>query len=348
MRGPLGETRQDNPRPSRFGSTAYDRGVERLGTVITLGNDFQEAVGHVQLADELGYESAWVTDGIARDAFVVLTAFAAATVQIQLGTSIVTLYPRHPTVMARQALSLDEVSAGRFVLGIGTGHRSSMETQLGYRMGDPVAATREYIDILRQIFTTGTAKHRGEFWNVEWNYPLPRARELKVVLAALNPPLIELSGEIADGVVLWMASDSYVRDVVVPRVTAGRARVGKSLDGFDIIAPIPVAITDQVDKADALLRAGIARSGAQPFYRREYLNAGFQDEVAAMDAIRARGGDAAEAVSDRLADAMGKVGSKSEVRGLIQRFRAAGANLPVIRPIYEPATERTLRDSIGA
>jgi alkanesulfonate monooxygenase SsuD/methylene tetrahydromethanopterin reductase-like flavin-dependent oxidoreductase (luciferase family) len=322
--------------------------VERLGTVITLGNDFQAAVSHVQLADELGYDSAWVTDGMARDAFVVLTAFAGATEQITLGTSIVTLYPRHPTVMARQALSLDEVSGGRFVLGIGTGHRSSMETQLGYTMGDPVTATREYVDVLRQIFTTGQVKHRGEFWNVEWSYPLPRPRELKIVLAALNPPLMEPSGEIADGVVLWMASAEYVREVVVPCVTAGRARAGKPLDGFDIIAPIPVAITDEVQTAEAQLRTGIARSGAQPFYRREYLNAGFQDEVAAMDALRARGGDPAEAVSDRLADAMGKVGTQADVHAFIRRFRAAGATLPVIRPLYEPATQRTLRDSIGA
>ncbi|MBV9581123.1 MAG: LLM class flavin-dependent oxidoreductase [Chloroflexi bacterium] len=322
--------------------------MERLGTVITLGNDFQQSVGHVQLADELGYDSAWITDGVARDAFVALTAFAGATARITLGTSIVTFYPRHPTVMARQALSLDEVSGGRFVLGIGTGHRSSMETQLGYTMGDPLAATREYVDILRQVFTTGKAVHQGEFWNVDWSYPLPRARELKIVLAALNPPLIELSGEIADGVVLWMASDSYVRDVVVPRVTAGRARAGKSLDGFDIIAPIPVAVTYEVDTAEAQLRTGIARSGAQPFYRREYLNAGFNEEVAAMDALRAGGGDPSEAVSDRLADAMGKVGTPAEVRACIQRFRAAGANLPVIRPLYEADTERTLRESIGA
>jgi alkanesulfonate monooxygenase SsuD/methylene tetrahydromethanopterin reductase-like flavin-dependent oxidoreductase (luciferase family) len=144
-----------------------------------------------------------------------------------------------------------------------------------------------------------------------------------------------------------MASDSYVRDVVVPRVAAGRARVGKSMDGFDIIAPIPVAITDDLEKADAVLRTGIARSGSQPFYRREYLNAGFKDEVAAMDALRAAGKDPAGAVSDRLADAMGKVGTQADVRACIQRFRAAGANLPVLRPIYAPATERTLREAIG-
>ena len=323
-------------------------GVERLGTVINLGNDFDTALHHVKLADESGYESAWITDGVGRDAFVVLTAFAGATTRITLGTSIVTLYPRHPTVMARQALSLDEVSDGRFVLGIGTGHRSSMETQLGYQMGDALAATREYVDVLRQVFTTGTAKHTGEFWNVDWSYPLQRPRELKIVVAALNPPLMELSGEIADGVVLWMAPDSYVRDVVVPRVTAGRARAGKSLDGFDIIAPIPVAITDHVAAASAQLRTGIARSGGQPFYRREYLNAGFREEVAEMDAMRARGADPSNGVSDRLADAMGKVGTAAEVRACIERFRAAGANLPVIRPIYEADTERTLREAIAS
>jgi alkanesulfonate monooxygenase SsuD/methylene tetrahydromethanopterin reductase-like flavin-dependent oxidoreductase (luciferase family) len=168
------------------------------------------------------------------------------------------------------------------------------------------------------------------------------------MLAALNPPLMELSGEIADGVVLWMASDTYVRDVVVPRVAAGRARAGKSLDGFDIIAPIPVAITDDVQKAEAQLRTAIARSGGQPFYRREYLNAGFKEEVAEMDALRARGGDPAEAVSDRLSEAMGKVGSKEDVRACIQRFRKAGANLPVLRPLPDADTERTLREAIGA
>jgi alkanesulfonate monooxygenase SsuD/methylene tetrahydromethanopterin reductase-like flavin-dependent oxidoreductase (luciferase family) len=330
------------------GNASNNGRVERLGTVITLGNDFQAGVSNAQLADELGYESAWVTDGIGRDAFVVLTAFAGATAHIALGTSIVTFYPRHPTVMARQALALDEVSAGRFVLGIGTGHRSSMEVQLGYEMGNAVAATREYVDVLRQVFTTGKVAHRGEFWNVDWSYPLPRPRELKIMLAALNPPLMELSGEIADGVVLWMASDTYVRDVVVPRVAAGRARAGKSLDGFDIIAPIPVAITDDVHKAEAQLRTGIARSGSQPFYRREYLNAGFKEEVAEMDALRARGGDPAQAVSDRLSDAMGKVGSKEDVRAFIQRFRKAGANLPVLRPLSDADTERTLREAIGA
>ena len=322
--------------------------VERLGTVITLGNDFHTAIGHVKLADELGYESAWITDGVARDAFVVLTAFAGATSRITLGTSIVTFYPRHPTVMARQALSLDEASDGRFVLGIGTGHRNSMETQLGYQMGDALAATREYVNVLREVFTTGKASHHGEFWNVEWSYPLARPRDLKIVLAALNPPLMELSGEIADGVVLWMAPESYVHDVVAPRVAAGRARVGKSLDGFDIIAPIPVAITDDVEAAGAQLRTGIARSGGQPFYRREYLNAGFREEVAEMDELRARGADPAAGVSDRLADAMGKVGSPAEVRACIERFRAAGANLPVIRPLSESDTERTLRESISS
>ncbi len=320
--------------------------MDRLGTLILVGNDFDAALGNVRLADELGYESAWITDGMGRDAFVVLSAFAAATRRIQLGTAIVTLYPRHPTVMARQALSLDEISGGRFILGIGTGHRSSMETQLGYEMGDATVATREYIDVLRQSFTTGMVSHRGTFWNVDWSYPIPRKREPKIMLAALNPPLMEVAGEIADGVVLWMASADYVRDVVVPRVRAGRERVGKTMAGFEIVAPIPVAVTDDFEAAYKVLRTGIARSGGQPFYRREYVNAGFTAEVKNMDALRANGGDPADGVSEALADALGKVGSKGEVQAFIQRFRDAGATLPVVRPVYEPAIERTLRESL--
>src|SRR5262249_17401392 len=101
------------------------------------------------------------------------------------------------------------------------------------------------------------------------------------------------------------------------------------------------------EQAEAQLRTGIARSGSQPFYRREYLNAGFKAEVAEMDGLRAMGADPAGGVSDELSDALGKVGSRAEVHRFVQRFRDGGDNLPVIRPVYEPDTERTLTESIG-
>lgn len=305
-------------------------------------------MGWARLADELGYESAWTTDGQARDWSVVLTAFAGATRRIQLGTAIVTIYPRHPAVMARQALALDEVSGGRFILGIGMGHRNSMEGALGYRMADPIAAMRAYTDVLRQAFATGNVSHHSAFWNVEWSYPLPRKREVTVMWAALNPPLMEAAGECADGVILWLATAEYVRDVVVPRVKASRQKVGKTREGFDIVAPIPVAVTEEVEQATKELRAGIARSASQPFYRREFINAGYREEMDAMQRLREEGGDPAQAISQRLTDALGAAGSPAEVRACIQRFRDAGANLSVVRPFYERATERTLREAIGA
>src|SRR5438876_6229837 len=96
--------------------------MARLGTVLVPGPDFQTSLGHAQLADRLGYDSVWLTHNVARDAFVALTAYGCATSRISLGTGIVPIYTRHPVVMAQQALSVNDVTGGRFRLGVGVSH----------------------------------------------------------------------------------------------------------------------------------------------------------------------------------------------------------------------------------
>ncbi len=316
----------------------------RLGTVLN-PRTLQDAIDQAKLADVLGYDSIWSTDGMSRDAFVLLGACAPATTRVGLGTAIVTILPRHPSVMARSALSLNEVSGGRFRLGIGTGHRAGVENALGIEWTEPKETMREYIDLLRGLFD-GPVKHHGKRWDVEWGYPQPIPPAPSIHLAALNPPLMELAGEIADGVVLWMATPEYIRDVVVPKCLAGRQKAGKTLDGFDIIAPVPAAVTDDVPAARKVMKAELARYATIPFYRREFMNAGYRAELDSFDAVRANGGDIGEALPDRLADSLGVAGSAAEVRAFIKRFRDAGASLPLVRPIYGPDVARTLREAI--
>ena len=144
-----------------------------------------------------------------------------------------------------------------------------------------------------------------------------------------------------------MSTVEYVRDVVVPKCLAGRQKAGKTLEGFDIICPVPVAITGDVPAARKAMRTELARYATIPFYRREFLNAGYRTELDRFDAVRQNGGELGEALPDRLADALGLAGSAGEVRAFIQSFREAGANLPLVRPIYGPDIARTLREAIA-
>lgn len=315
---------------------------DRLGTVL-VPRSLDDAIEQAKLADELGYDSIWTTDGMSRDAFVLLTACAGATKNVGLGTAIVTILPRHPTVMARSALTLNEVAGGRFRLGVGSGHRQAVENTLGIEWTEPSETMREYIDLLRGFFA-GPVKHHGRRWDIEWGYPQPIPPAPSIHLAALNPPLMELAGEIADGVVLWMATPEYIRDVVVPKCRAGREKAGKTLDGFDIIAPVPCAVTDDPAAAGKIMRTELARYAGIPFYRREFLNAGYRAEIEAFERDR-QTKEPGDALPDRLANALGFVGSASEVRAFIQRFQEAGTNLPLVRPIYPPDVARTLREA---
>ena len=312
----------------------------RTGAVLLAGPDFQTSLKHVQMADELGYDSIWVTNNVAREAFVVLTAYAGATKQIGVGTDIVQIQTRHPAVMAQQALSLNDISGGRFRLGLGVSHAPNIEGAFGLQMGKPLELMREYVQILRQAFG-GSVNHQGRYYRVKWEYTMPR-KPPPLYIAALNPRMLELAGEIADGVLLWLATPEYVRDTVVPRVRAGRERAGKPLQGFEIICPVPAAITEDAAAGWQSFRTELVRYSGLPFYQQEFRNAGYGEEVDAFLRDRDKG-DPATAVATRLAQALGVVGSAAEVGALTRRFTDAGVTLPLIRPVHGAAIEATLQ-----
>ncbi|HEX6513549.1 MAG TPA: LLM class flavin-dependent oxidoreductase [Chloroflexota bacterium] len=318
--------------------------MARLGTVLPAGPDFDAALRTVQLADELEYDSVWVTNNVTREAFIVLAAYACATKRIGVGTDIVQVYTRHPVVMAQQALSLNDVSGGRFRLGLGVSHAPNIEGAYGLDMGKPLQVMRQYVDVVRQAFA-GPVDHQGERYRVKWEYTMPR-KPPPIYVAALNPRMLELAGEIADGVLLWLPTPEYVRDTVMPRVKTGREKAGKPLAGFAVIAPVPAAIVDDSAAAWKSFRAELVRYSSLPFYQQEFRNAGYGEEVDAFLRDRQRG-DPADAVPMRLAQALGAVGSASEVRGFTQRFVDAGVTLPLIRPVHPAAVEETLRGAMS-
>src|SRR2546429_5674693 len=121
----------------------------RRAVYLTPGRDLAAALELARRAEALGYETVWVTHGLGRDSFLVLAAYGAATTRVGLGNGVVPIYPRHPVAMAQAALTLAEMTRGRFVLGVGVSHRETMEGMLGLSLHAPLATMREYVGVLR-------------------------------------------------------------------------------------------------------------------------------------------------------------------------------------------------------
>ena len=305
--------------------------MARCALFLNPGAALAPALALARRADTLGYESLWVTHGAGRDALLTLSAYGAVAPRAGLGSGVIPIYPRHPVLLAQEALTLSDTSGGRLLLGIGVSHRPMMEGSLGLDMGRPLDVIREYVTVLRAALT-GKVVHEGARYRVSWQSALPRIPPAPAIfLAGLAPPMLELAGEIADGVVLWLAAPAYVRERALPAIGRGRARAGKPLEGFEIVAAVPAALTVDRTAATALFRAELQRYLALPFYRAMLEQSGFGADIQAFD--RAPG---PAAVSERIVEALGGIGDFRAVSAFVGAYREAGVTLPAVRPIGFP------------
>jgi F420-dependent oxidoreductase-like protein len=315
--------------------------VPRLAAFNPAVKSLDESIARAQAAERLGYESIWTSQlPDARDASLVLAAYAAATKRVGLGTGVLPIYTRHPTAMAQMAATLDEMSGGRFILGIGISHKVTVESMWGMHLDSPLTAMREYLDIVRTSLREGSCSYEGKYFTARWAYSAPRRPDLPVMISALNPHMLDLAGEHADGVVLWMCSPGYIREHVVPAVAAGRKKAGKTLEGFEIVAPVPVCLTTDRAAAQAVFRKTVERYANLPYYRKMMDKSGFAAELASGD------------ISPEMLDEYAGIGDEDQVRGAIRRYREAGATLPAAGPFsgHQGAAgfEKTLEAAAGA
>jgi alkanesulfonate monooxygenase SsuD/methylene tetrahydromethanopterin reductase-like flavin-dependent oxidoreductase (luciferase family) len=218
------------------------------------------------------------------------------------------------------AATLDELSHGRFTLGLGVSHKVTVESMWGLKLERPVEAMREYVGILRQSLVEGSTSTAGSQFSAHWAYSAPRRPEIPIMISALNPRMLELAGEIADGVVLWMCSPGYIERAVVPHVRTGRERAGRTLDGFDLVAAVPACLTANAEAGRDVFRQTAARYGNLPFYRRMMDASGFQEQLERGE------------VSDAMVAELAGIGGEADVRGIVRRYRDAGCTLPCVGP----------------
>jgi len=320
-----------------------------VGTFISAGRSLETALQRVERAEALGYESVYTTHIAARDSLIVLAAYASRTERIRLGTGVLPIYSRTPVATAQAAATIDELSGGRMVLGLGVAHQVTVENWFGSTIGKAVPEMREYAGAVRAMFR-GEDPPAGDKFPTRFRFMgyQPRA-DLPVYIAALSPAMLRLAGQIGDGVMLWLCNPDYIRDVVVPEVTEGRRRAGKTLDDFDIVAAVPAAVTDDVDIARASLRSDLIPYFTLPFYRAMIERSGYGDEIGAFDEAMKRGDNeaATAAISERFLEQLAAIGSAADAEASVRRYIDAGANSPCLGGVPKTDFDFTLKTLAG-
>jgi F420-dependent oxidoreductase-like protein len=324
------------------------------------GND-AENLDLAREADTLGYAVAWAAEAYGSDAATVLSWVAAQTTQIDVGSAIFQIPGRTPALTAMTAATLDNLSGGRFRLGLGVSGPQVSEGWHGVKFDRPLARTREYVDIVKLALSRRKVAYDGEFFTL----PLPDGPgkalvltvhptrpNIPIYLAAIGPKNLELTGEIADGwLAIFFAPESAGEHL--EHIAAGRAKVGKTMDGFDVVPTVPVVIGDDVDACADAVRAysalyiGGMGSREKNFYNQLAVRMGYDAEAAEVqEKYLARDYDgAAAAVPFEFIDRTSLIGPRERIKARLQAYADAGVTTLTVATYAGTLDERlaTLR-----
>ncbi len=307
----------------------------------------------IKEAEDLGYSSLWIAEVSGPDAFVSLAAVALRSSRAELATGVVPIQIRTPGAMAMGYLTINELSGGRAIAGLGVSSPIIVERWHGASYRKPVTAMRECVTIMRQLFTEGRSKFAGEIYKCDFRLGMPRTakRPPKIYLGALNAPMLRLAGEIADGVLMNYSPPEAIPPMVA-EIAAGAAKAGRNPAEIDVGIYVRMCITEEEDKAIEAFKRELASYTFVDSYNKMFARYGLAEEFAEVRRLWNEGkrDQAPGAISAGSARKIAVFGSKAAGRDFVARFRAAGATNPVVFPIGPgpthardyPATMRAL------
>lgn len=296
-------------------------------------------------ADRLGYHVLWTAEAYGSDAVTPLAWIGALTTQIKLGTAIMQMPARTPAMTAMTAMTLDQLSGGRMVLGLGLSGPQVVEGWHGVGYGKPLGKTREYVSILRQIFQReAPVVHDGAHYQIPYGgddatglgKPLKSIlhgrADMPIYIASIGPKNVELTAEIADGWLPIFYSRNLYEQAFKPHLEAGFEKAGRTADGFDIAANVPVALDDDLEIAYNMVKPMIALyvggmgARGKNFYFDLAVRAGFEEAATTIQDLYLDGkrGEAMMAVPDELVDEVALCGPADRIRDRIQLWRESG------------------------
>jgi F420-dependent oxidoreductase-like protein len=310
--------------------------------------DYDAACAYVRLADEAGIDTVWVPEAWGRDCFTILTLLAQATQRIHLGTAIVNTYSRTPAALAQHFATLDEVSKGRMIIGLGTSGYRVIEHWHGVPFQPSLTRLREYVEIMRMIFAGEPLKYAGKVFNLQRGFRLrftPMRAHIPIYLASLTPKSVAQTAAIADG---WMP-------VMIPlpqlgqEVAAFRKLVqeaGRDPYSVTVRSPGRVTVTREVDKVRQENKAHVAFYVTQmgDFYREQLSRLGYEAEVQEIRRAWTDGGRATgtAAVPDDLVDNLFFAGSVEACRERLAILEAAGVDMISVH-VDSPEPRETMK-----
>ncbi len=282
--------------------------------------DARDFVAQVQQAEAAGVPVAWSTIGGSGGADTP-TAFAVAlatTSKIRVGTAIVPTWPRHPIILASQAMTIEQLSPGRFRLGIGPSHQAGMTRGYGAQFHHPLTQLREYLTVIRTLSTTGKVDFVGEHVtaNATWREPVP----FELLASALQPKSFEACGQLADGAISWMCPKQYLVSQALPAMAAGAKRANRATP--PLIAHVPIMVSSDREAVRDLARKQLGGYMSSPFYLAMFREAGFPS--------------ANEGYSDALLDDLVVSGTEAEITERLRGYIADGCGEILAHPLIEP------------
>lgn len=266
----------------------------------------------VAAAHEAGFGSFWTPQIFDLDALTALATIAGSVPDIRMGTAVIPTYPRHPMMLAQQALTVNQVAGGRLDLGIGLSHQPVVEGMWGIPFDKPVGHMKDYLTILGALLHDGQISHGGEHLTSRGGIGV-RAEAPPVLVAALGPQMLKLCGALADGTITWMTGPVTVGEHTTPVMNASAEAAGRAQP--QIITAVPVCITDDRDAAVESAKANFGFYGDLPSYRAMLDREGFENS---WD--------------------IALIGSLDEVATGLQRYVDAGATT-VVASVYGTADD---------
>jgi len=318
------------------------------------GSGLANAVSVAQEADRLGFHSGWTAEAYGTDAITPLTWLMANTERMNWGTAIMQMPARSPAMTAMTAATLDLISGGRFLLGIGASGPQVAEGWHGEAYGKPLGKTREYVEIVRAILAReAPLEHHGPHYDIPYSgsdatglgKPLkiivhPRRADLPIYVAAIGPKNVELTAEIADGWLPIFFSPSRLRETYGAALDAGFATAGggKSLETFDIAPTVTVLLGDDLDTLrgfvkpmTALYIGGMGARGKN-FYNDLACRYGYEAAAKEIQDLYLDGkkAEAIAAVPDELVDEVALVGPKERIADRLDQWRESGITTMIL------------------
>ncbi len=319
------------------------------------GND-ADNLSLAKEADGLGYSVVWAAEAYGSDAATVLTWIAAHTEHLDVGSAVFQIPARTPAMTAMTAATLDTLSGGRFRLGLGVSGPQVSEGWHGVRFAKPLARTREYVDIVRLALSRQRVRYDGETYTL----PLPDGpgkalqltvhpirEHIPVYLAAVGPKNVELAGEIADGWLAIFFAPNHSAESLAQLAT-GRSKVGKTMDGFDVVATAPIVVGEDIEACAAPIRSyaalyvGGMGSREKNFYNAMAVRMGYADAAAEVqNRYLSRDYEGAEAaVPLEFLDSTSLLGPVGRIAERMAQFAAAGVTTLSVSPFGRTMDER--------